>query len=81
MELTKFFGGLFLLAGVVCWFTGAGKIVDRAYERLGIERREFPFAPYSIPSRKFNKQELRGIFVVFVVSMILLNCGTAFMRE
>jgi hypothetical protein len=70
-------GFIFISAGFLCWFVGAGKITKRAIKRLGIKRdwELNPVAPLYIPFRKLNGNEWWLLALVFVASTFMLNIG------
>lgn len=81
MEWMTLLGVVLLVAGFICWFVGMKQVVAQAHKRLGIEQREFPFAPFSIPFGKFNKQEWRNVIILFLLCTALFNVATACFRQ
>lgn len=76
----EFLGFLVCGIGVVAWFAGTTWLTDRTLRLHGMERRRFPFSPFVIPFRKFDRQAWALLAAICLVSMLLLNIGTAMLQ-
>ena len=74
-----YIGEIFIGIGAMVWLIGARWLINRVLKRCGITRRSFPFALYSIPFKKFNRQEWFLLVAILLASALLFSIGRLLM--